>query len=100
MFVKLSNKNSLPLGELRSFKVMGHELLVVNLSGKIFCLDGRCKHAGAPLAEGTLEGDILTCPWHYSQFNIKDGSVLRGPAYKPLKTYLVKEKESIIYVDL
>jgi nitrite reductase/ring-hydroxylating ferredoxin subunit len=76
------------------------EVLAVNLDGKVFCLGGRCSHAGAPLAEGTLDGQVLTCPWHYSQFNIISGQVLRGPAYKPLKVYRVQEKESVVYIDL
>jgi len=100
MFVKLCDKNILPVGELRSFKIRGHEILVVNLGGKIFCLDGRCTHAGAPLAEGTLDGEVLTCPWHYSQFNITSGMVLRGPADKLLKRYLVEERENSVFIDL
>ena len=100
MFVKLCDKNILPLGELRSFKIKGHEILAVNVNGKIFCLDGRCTHAGAPLSEGTLDGEVLTCPWHYSQFNITNGTVLRGPAYKPLKSYLVEERENFVFIDL
>ena len=100
MFVKLCDKNILPLGGLRSFKIKGHEILAVNVGGKIFCLDGRCTHAGAPLAEGTLDGEVLTCPWHYSQFNITNGIVLRGPAYKPLKSYLVEERENFVFIDL
>jgi nitrite reductase/ring-hydroxylating ferredoxin subunit len=100
LFVKLCDKNILPLGELRSFKIKGHEILAVNVEGKIFCLDGRCTHAGAPLSEGTLDGEVLTCPWHYSQFNITNGTVLRGPAYKPLKSYLVEERENFVFIDL
>ena len=100
MFVKLCDKNILPLGELRSFKIKGHEILAVNVGGKIFCLDGRCTHAGAPLAEGTLNGEVLTCPWHYSQFNITSGIVVSGPAYKPLKSYLVQERENSVFIDL
>lgn len=100
MFVKLCDKNILPLGELRSFKIKGHEILAVNVDNKVFCLDGRCTHAGAPLAEGTLNGEVLTCPWHYSQFNITSGIVLRGPAYKPLKSYRVEERENLVFIDL
>jgi nitrite reductase/ring-hydroxylating ferredoxin subunit len=100
MFVKLCDKNNLPLNELRSFKIRGHEILAVNLGNKVYCLDGRCTHAGAPLSEGTLNGEVLTCPWHYSQFNITSGEILGGPAYKKLKSYLVEERESAVLVDL
>jgi len=85
---------------MKTFKVRGREILAINISGKIFCLDGRCTHAGAPLAEGVIDERVLTCPWHYSQFNITSGSVLRGPAYKQLRTYKVEERENSLYVDL
>ena len=100
MFVKLCDKNILAPGEPRSFKIKGHEILAVKVGGKIYCLDGRCTHAGAPIAEGTLGGEVLTCPWHYSQFNITTGVVLRGPADKPLKIYPVEERENSVFIDL
>ncbi len=100
MFVKLCDKNTLPVGELKAFKIKGHEILAVNVGDKIFCLDARCTHAGSPLAEGTLNGEVLTCPWHYSQFDITSGMVLRGPAQKQLKTYRVEERENFVFIDL
>ena len=99
MLLRLCDKNALPVGELIAFKIKGHEVLAVNLGSKVVCLDGRCTHAGAPLAEGTLEGEVLTCPWHYSQFNIVTGEVIRGPAGNPLKTYKIKEKDDTIFID-
>jgi nitrite reductase/ring-hydroxylating ferredoxin subunit len=100
MLTKLFSIDLLPAGDLRSFKVQGQEVLVLNLSGKFYCLSGRCVHAGAPLAEGTLNGKILTCPWHYSQYNVITGEVIRGPADKPLQVYKVEEKENDLYIDL
>ena len=100
MFVKLCDKSVIPLGELKAFKIKGHEVLAANVDGKIFCLDARCTHAGAPLAEGSLSVEVLTCPWHYSQFNITNGTVLGGPAYKPLKNYIVEEREDSVFIDL
>ncbi len=100
MLVKLCDKKLLPVGDMKTFKVKGHEILAVNLGGNVCCLDGRCTHAGAPLAEGSLEGEVLTCPWHYSQFNVTNGRVLRGPAYKPLRTYRTEEKDDTICVEL
>jgi len=100
VLIEICEKSALPSGELRLFKLKGREILAVNFDGKVFCLDGRCTHAGAPLAEGRLQEDVLTCPWHYSQFIITDGSVLRGPADTPLKTYRVEEKENKVFIDL
>jgi nitrite reductase/ring-hydroxylating ferredoxin subunit len=100
MLTKLFHKDLLPPGEFRAFKVQGQEVVVLNLSGKFYCLNGRCVHAGAPLAEGTLGGEVLTCPWHYSQYNVTTGAVLRGPADKPLQVYKVEEKENDLYIDL
>ena len=97
MLVKLCSKSALSVGEILALKIKGHEVMVVNIGSKIVCLDGRCTHAGAPLAEGILEGEVLTCPWHYSQFNVVTGEVIRGPAGKPLKTYIIEEKDGIIY---
>lgn len=49
----------------------------------IFAISNVCSHRGGPLSEGKLEGDCITCPWHGSTFNIKDGAVVNGPATHP-----------------
>lgn len=41
-----------------------------------------CTHEGCPLSG--VNGDAIVCNCHGSQFSIKDGSVLHGPAEKPL----------------
>ncbi len=99
MFIKLCATIEVSLGEMRQFDLKEEEVLVVNLNGELYCLDGRCSHAGAPLYEGSLEGDVLTCPWHYSQFNIRDGSVLRGPAEMPLHLYRTQIRNDQLYVE-
>lgn len=92
--------DSVPAGSMKQFYVGELEILVVNLDSKIFCLDGRCTHAGAPLAEGTLNREVLTCPWHGSQFNVTDGTVLRGPAEKKLKVYPSAVKDRFVFIDI
>jgi nitrite reductase/ring-hydroxylating ferredoxin subunit len=99
MLVKLCKASVLSIGELVSFRIREHEVLVVNLGSKIVCLDGRCTHAGAPLVEGTLEGEVLTCPWHYSQFNVVTGEVIRGPAGEPLRSYRTEQKDGAVFID-
>jgi nitrite reductase/ring-hydroxylating ferredoxin subunit/uncharacterized membrane protein len=47
---------------------------------QFFAISATCPHAGGPLDEGTLSGDIVECPWHGSRFCMRDGRVLTGPA--------------------
>jgi nitrite reductase/ring-hydroxylating ferredoxin subunit len=44
------------------------------------------------MAEGTLEGDAIVCPWHQSRFRIADGDVERGPSPMPLPAYDCRER--------
>jgi nitrite reductase/ring-hydroxylating ferredoxin subunit len=85
---------------MKQFDLMDKEFLVVNLSGRFLCLDGRCTHAGAPLMEGSLDGTVLTCPWHGSRFDVMDGSVVGGPAKKPLNVYRSKVSDGQLFVEI
>jgi nitrite reductase/ring-hydroxylating ferredoxin subunit len=97
---KVCSVDMVPVGSMKQFYVSELEVVVVNFGGQIFCLDGRCTHAGAPLAEGTLAGEVLTCPWHGSQFKVTDGSVLRGPTENSLKVYPSNVKDGFVFIDI
>jgi nitrite reductase/ring-hydroxylating ferredoxin subunit len=88
-----------PSGTIKSFLINEKEVMVINRNGQLFCLQARCTHAGAPLAEGTIEEYILTCPWHGSKFRITDGEVIKGPAKKVLQVYKNIVKDNFLYVD-
>lgn len=47
---------------------------------QFYAIKAACPNAGGPLHEGTLEGDVVECPWHGSRFCMRDGRVLTGPA--------------------
>jgi nitrite reductase (NADH) small subunit len=98
--VKVCSRDLVPTGTLKQFYVKDCEILIINSNNEIYCLDARCTHAGAPLEEGSINSDVLTCPWHGSQFNITNGSVLKGPAEKELKKYPVTIKANIIFIEL
>ena len=54
--------------------------------------DDRCTHKGGPLSDGTLACGRVQCPWHGSQFDVRDGSVQHGPAEENIATYEVDVK--------
>jgi nitrite reductase/ring-hydroxylating ferredoxin subunit/uncharacterized membrane protein len=55
-------------------------LVLVRRGDVVHALRETCSHAGGPLSGGTLHGDTITCPWHFSTFRLSDGAVLHGPA--------------------
>jgi Ferredoxin subunits of nitrite reductase and ring-hydroxylating dioxygenases len=55
-------------------------LVLVRRGDLVYALKQTCSHAGGPLAEGTLVGDTIVCPWHASAFRLSDGAVRQGPA--------------------
>jgi nitrite reductase/ring-hydroxylating ferredoxin subunit len=59
-------------------------LVLFKQGARIYALSGVCSHWGGPLAEGKLvqvDGvPCVECPWHGSQFRLRDGGVERGPA--------------------
>lgn len=67
-------------------------VLVVRLDGKPYAISATCSHAGGPLDEGKLAGDVVTCPWHGSRFGVRDGSVRKGPATFSQPAFVVQEK--------
>lgn len=71
------------------------------MSRAVFCAtQAKCTHKKGPLSEGNLDGSIVTCPWHGSQFNVCTGAVLQGPAADPLKPYRVIVEGEIGQVEM
>ena len=46
------------------------------------CFTSICSHQGCPVA--SVSGGTINCDCHGSQYSIKDGSVVTGPATFPL----------------
>jgi nitrite reductase/ring-hydroxylating ferredoxin subunit len=102
VLLKVCDLDIAPLsGGLKVFQVGSLEVLVSNVDGQFYCTSARCPHSGgAPLSEGTLEGILLTCPWHEAQFRVTDGQLIRGPAKENLRVYRNVVKENQLFVEL
>ncbi|MBB2891417.1 Rieske (2Fe-2S) protein [Flexivirga oryzae] len=65
-------------------------------SGEFKAFNYLCTHQQCPVSQ--IQGEKIMCACHGSEFSIKDGSVLQGPATKPLeaKTATVKGSRVVI----
>jgi nitrite reductase/ring-hydroxylating ferredoxin subunit len=99
-FVKVAKASGVPAGVVLGYEVDGRKVAVVNLGGKFFAFDNHCSHRGAELSKGLLEGNVVVCPLHGSQFDVATGQKIYGPASGPIKTFPVKVEGDDILVDL
>lgn len=77
-FVKMATLDELPPGHAKEVEHDGRIYALFNVGGEISAIDGICAHQGGPLAEGQLDGTIVTCPWHGWQFDVRTGQATIG----------------------
>ena len=70
-----------------------------NVDGEFFAIDNTCVHQGGPLADGTVDKDKVTCPWHAWSYEIKTGKCNTFPDKKVAKYPVRVEEENIIISD-
>lgn len=87
-------------GEMLKVEVEGRPVVILQDEDGIHAFEGTCPHFGGPLWEGDLDGHTVTCPWHASQFDITDGSLIHGPATSPIPCYEVRKKGGNLQVRL
>ena len=95
----------MPPGSRRLVTVKGRGIAVFNIAGEFFALVDRCPHKGGSLYQGRLvglvespepgcysysrAGEILRCPWHGWEFDIRTGKSWCDPQGVKAKSYAV-----------
>lgn len=98
--------DELPPGTRKIVEVAGRQVGVFNVGGELFALRNRCPHQGGPLCEGRLAGrveveapgleihysragEILRCPWHSWEYDIRTGQSWFDPGQVRVRAYEV-----------
>ena len=107
--------DELPPGERKIIKISGREIGVFNVNGDFYALRNICPHRNGPLCYGRLrplvtspgvyqldferESEILKCPWHQWEFDIKTGQALYDDNLR-VRTYRVAQEgnEVVLYL--
>lgn len=103
---KWIRKHELPLEVADADELQANQMMLLHVAGKRIVLgrteegyvafNDRCPHKGGPLADGVLMGGQVHCPWHGSQYDVRSGGCLKGPATAGIQVYQVKEQEGKI----
>lgn len=119
MRVRVLDPDALGVGEKRQVLVDGRALVVGRISpDEYFAIRDVCPHQGAELSRGTLAGtclptgepgeyvyarerEILRCPWHSWEFDVRTGENIFFPNTKyRVKTYPVDAGADGVFVEV
>jgi nitrite reductase (NADH) small subunit len=98
-FVRVAGTADVKPGNGMVAEVNGKTIALFNVDGTYYAIDNTCVHRGGPLGEGDLDADVVTCPWHGWQFNVKTGACVNNPSARVV-SYQVSVEGSDIKILL
>ncbi len=98
--------DELPPGTRKFLTIDARPIAIFNIKGEFFGLLNRCPHQGAALCEGPLiglaqstdPGEIIRCPWHGWEFDIRTGQSYCDPRRFRAKAYPVNVEPGAVVV--
>jgi nitrite reductase/ring-hydroxylating ferredoxin subunit len=76
-------------------------VLMVNVGERWLAIEDRCSHAGCAFSDdGEVDGTVIVCNCHGSEFDLRTGAVLAPPATAPIATYPVRVRHNRLEVGL
>jgi 3-phenylpropionate/trans-cinnamate dioxygenase ferredoxin subunit len=97
-WVKVGSAGELEDGDMSSYSVGDRQVAIANIDGDLYAWDDFCTHQQCSLAEGELDGTVVECPCHGSQFEITTGEVVHGPAAEPVDVFEAREQDGDLQV--
>ena len=89
-----------PVGFLRRVEVDGAAVCLGRTADGWVAFQDTCTHEECSLADGELEGGVIVCPCHASEFDLRTGDVLCPPALEPLPIYEARVESGELQVRL
>jgi 3-phenylpropionate/trans-cinnamate dioxygenase ferredoxin subunit len=107
--------DEIPPGGRKLVNAGGRAVVVFNLGGEFFALSNRCPHKGGSLCHGRLTGlvqssqpgeydysrpgEIIRCPWHSWEFDIRTGRSWCDPQRLRVRNYAVSVEAGTTLVE-
>ncbi len=89
---------ALPSGGVELVVVRGMDVALFRRGEEIFALGNECAHKGGNLCDGRVEGDIVTCPLHGWEFDLRSGVCMTIPG-ETVPRFAVTVDDGGIYLE-
>jgi nitrite reductase (NADH) small subunit len=98
--VALCAAADIPPGAMGGFSLGPQvHIVVCNVQGTFHALANVCPHRSAALSQGSLDGGLITCPWHGWQFDAETGRGVTNP-HSSVPNFGLRVEEGRIVVEL
>ncbi len=98
-WIRVADAADVAPGEALRVEIGDEPIAIWNVEGEFYATADTCTHEEASLTEGDLWGEVIECPLHGAQFDVRTGEVLSLPAMYPLPTYPVKIEDGALYLE-
>lgn len=107
----VASQDELAPGHRKIVKIGGREIGIFNIDGEYYAVRNICPHRTGPLCMGRLrplvtwegsemvyhrENEILKCPWHQYEFDIKTGECIVDPKLRVRHYRVEREGEEVV----
>jgi 3-phenylpropionate/trans-cinnamate dioxygenase ferredoxin subunit len=80
-FVEVAQLDQIPLGTSRGVRVGDKSIALFNVEGRIYAINDVCAHQGSSLAQGQLNGKVVTCRSHGWRYDVTTGHLTTVPDF-------------------
>jgi len=87
-----------PSGQAALVTVDGEDVALFRRGGEIFAIGNTCPHQGGSLSDGFIEGDIVICPLHGWEFDVRSGTCMTIPG-ESVPRYVVTVEAGAIFLE-
>ncbi|HJR61942.1 MAG TPA: DUF2231 domain-containing protein [Vicinamibacterales bacterium] len=98
--IVVAHEDDLQDGHMKLLRVNGRRITLARVGGVFHAVDDGCTHRGGSLAGGVLVGGTVQCLWHGSQFDVRSGAAVCGPARKGIDTFAVRQANGQVFLKV
>ena len=97
--LKVATTEEISPGCGKVMQVGGKLIALFNVAGSFYAIDNECPHLGGPLGEGSVQGSVVSCPWHLWRYDVTSGGCLSNP-FGDVQSYPVRVSDGQVWVTI
>jgi nitrite reductase (NADH) small subunit len=96
--IKALDLAALPPGMTARVRVDGMDVALFRRGDEVFAIGNACPHRGGNLRDGMVEGDIVICPLHGWEFDLRSGACMTVPG-ESVPRFTVTVEDGAVHLE-